>query len=48
MTSMIFALILKPLALIAFLLPGAIAAFWIKHRMPECKLKRLLLISWRV
>lgn len=42
------AIIVKPLALLLFFAPGAILVWWLKKKMPDCALKRFLLISWKV
>lgn len=43
-----WALLLKPLGLLILCTPGAVLVWWIKCRMPDSRLKRFLLISWRV
>lgn len=48
MTSMAIALVLKPIVAVALLLPGAVLAHWLWKRMPDCAIKRVLLVSWKV
>lgn len=43
----LIALAIKPLVMLLLLIPGAFAVYYLR-RMPECKLKRVLLFSWRV
>ena len=42
------ALIIKPLGLLLMFAPGALIVYLLRHRMPDCALKRFLLISWRI
>ena len=42
------AIILKPLILVLYFLPGAIIAWYLRKRLPEGRLKRILFFSWRV
>ncbi len=48
MTSMLLAIVLKPFVLLLLLVPAALATWWIRKQMPDCALKRFLLISWKV
>lgn len=48
MSPWMVAVALKPFFLLAMFLPGAIAVWWIRKKMPDCALKRFLLISWKV
>lgn len=43
-----WAIILKPFLLVLYLLPGAALAWYLRKRMPDCGLKRILFYSWRV
>jgi len=42
------ALLLKPLGLLLMFAPGAFIVYYVKRRMPDCRLKRFLLTSWKV
>lgn len=42
------ALVLKPLGLLILFTPGAAFAWLLRKRMRECKMKRLLLVSWKI
>ena len=42
------ALILKPFGLLLMFAPGAVIVYLLRRRLPEGRLKRFLLISWRV
>lgn len=42
------AILVKPLALLLIFAPGALVVWWLRKRMPDSKLKRLLFFSWRV
>ena len=43
-----WALVLKPFGLLLMFLPGAVLVWWLKRHLPEGKLRRILLFSWRV
>ena len=43
-----WALVLKPFILFVYLIPGALLVWWLRRLMPDGKLKRFLLFSWRV
>lgn len=42
------AIILKPFILVLYFIPGAILVWWLRKKLPEGKLKRFLLFSWKV
>lgn len=42
------ALLLKPFGLLLLFAPGAVIVYLLRCRLPDCRLKRFLLISWRV
>ena len=43
-----WAIVLKPLGLLILCAPGAVLVWCIRKQMPNCALKRFLLISWKV
>jgi hypothetical protein len=43
-----WALIFKPLGLLLLFTPGALIVYMLRKHLPDCPLKRLLLISWKV
>lgn len=43
-----WALLLKPLGLLIMFTPGAMLVWWLRKRMPDSRLKRILFFSWRV
>lgn len=42
------ALAIKPFALVIMFAPGALFVWWLRKRLPEGRLKRILFFSWRV
>lgn len=43
-----WALLLKPFGLLIMFLPGAYFAWWLRKRLPDGRLKRILFYSWKV
>jgi len=46
MKAIDIALLLKPFAVFVIAIPGALIVWWIKRKMPDCKLKRFLLYKY--
>ena len=42
------AVLLKPIGLLFMLAPGAVLVWYLRKHLPESKLKRFMLISWKV
>lgn len=43
-----WAIVLKPVLLLALFIPGALLVYWVRPKMKNSWLKRLLFFSWRV
>lgn len=43
-----WALMLKPFGLLIMFTPGALLVWWLKRKLPAGRLRRILLLSWRV
>lgn len=48
MDPWLWAVALKPFGLLLMFAPGALLVRYIKYNMPDSKLRRFLLISWKV